>query len=62
MPNKIKNEGLEPCPFCGSDGIAIYSKYTHGWRVRCVQLNCCNFPSKHFTKENAVNQWNRRME
>lgn len=50
---------LKPCPFCG--GEAKTKKDTLGaWKVRCAKCSCDVGRYWFWTKQNAIEAWNRR--
>lgn len=50
------NYELKPCPFCGSNDIAVNGSTTF-W---CECLNCRVETFGYYTEEEAVEAWNRR--
>lgn len=60
-------EELKPCPFCGMTPT-LYESVDFGsgkvnktaYRVECN--NCRIHSSFHFLPENAVHEWNRKVE
>lgn len=51
------SEELKPCPFCGSKNIRLWEKTTSPW-VQCEK--CLSSTATGYTKEEAVENWNRR--
>ena len=52
---------LKPCPFCGE--IPKFIRYERGWCVECRSNTCLIAPETPIfgTKEEAAEQWNRRV-
>ena len=50
---------LKPCPFCGSENVKIDVDSGIYW-CRCIDCKACS--SSDFSKEKAVEKWNRRPE
>ena len=53
---------LKPCPFCGSEAKLFADKKTYDWGAVCQQPECeCNAKISYCsTREEAIEQWNRR--
>lgn len=53
---------LKPCPFCGSEKVAVAYSFTDIYMIKC--LNCgalTSFQGKE-EKDTAIARWNKRME
>ena len=57
---------LKPCPFCGSEDIAVWeshSRFSSWSSSHFAQCNSCCATSDAFkTMEEAIEAWNRRAE
>lgn len=60
-------EKNKPCPFCGSDNIAVYMQYTGsaglkygGYYPECVACGCRLISYK--SQKEAIEAWNRRTD
>lgn len=56
---------LKACPFCGGEAAVCQSHYNGKWFVACLdepEHNVGHFENggRYLTKEEAVNEWNRR--
>lgn len=51
---------LNPCPFCGGKAEIHRSVYSERYRGRCKQCGAQTMPRG--TKENAIEDWNRRTK
>lgn len=66
MMNKTKYEGLRPCPFCGGDAIISVdpdaTRDTMGrlWGYTAVCSRCASCSGLTYTKDKAIEAWNRR--
>ena len=57
--SKRMNEELKPCPFCGGE-VGISQIYDWSFRVYCS--NCDIEIDGFSTEEEAIDEWNRRVE
>ena len=51
---------LNPCPFCGGESEIHRSVYNETYRGRCKRCGAQTRPRG--TKENAIEDWNRRTK
>ena len=57
--NKTSDLSLKRCPFCGHKAELFAVKDNTVFGIHCV---CCNAKVVKKTKEEVVQQWNKRME
>ena len=57
---------LKPCPFCGGEAYTVESINSQTFRVGCFTRNCIananNLLHGEYSKEEAIEVWNRRAE
>lgn len=51
---------LKPCPFCGNDDPILYDFDGEDWAVECGKGLCTAQTIMVDTREQAVQNWNRR--
>jgi len=60
-------EKLKPCPFCGgiaklfSFDVAYNPVRLKDWELQCMNDDCGVTTGTWYTKEQAINVWNRRV-
>lgn len=55
-----ENEGLKPCPFCGSEAEGP-NEQDGAWIIECLDSNCCVAVTAYGPKiEDCIYWWNRR--
>ena len=55
---------LKPCPFCGGEGCVqehVFIGLTSTFGVVCLDC-CCETRQFYYTKEDAIEAWNRRAD
>ena len=61
--NRAKNNGLKPCPFCGS--LAVLDKFDNGecdmYQVVCSNPKCQAETVSSNNAEDVITIWNRRI-
>lgn len=57
------DEGLKPCPFCGSKDLGVYDVWSENCNpFRYILCRTCGAKSMAFrTAAQAVRAWNRRV-
>ncbi len=58
----MSDEKLKPCPFCGNEKLVILTCVAltiYDWKVLCEH---CNVFVRGYTKEEAIDAWNRRTK
>lgn len=57
---------LKPCPFCGSENVALSQDERGSWAVECYGYACHAYVTNAKwaceRKEDAIALWNRRKE
>jgi hypothetical protein len=54
-------ESLLTCPFCGNKPT-VKEVFGRGWIVECPNILCVQQRYGHPTKEDAIADWNKRVE
>jgi Lar family restriction alleviation protein len=51
---------LKPCPFCGSENVAVMQDDYNNYRVTCRGCGAMGAPGDEFGDNNEIEKWNQR--